>query len=324
MNETPNWKLIDEATRLLASRGLTPFTRDDVYREIWKQHPDRPRGSLDPTLQGMVRNAPGGPPSAGGTPLRRLERGLYERAAESTPTPPEPGRVAALASSEEPASAGRPVLSPEAPPPAATGVPWDAVWSGTARRLRAHVEAGRLHLLTEDAVRLCTALALEDAGVAPMQMTVEVPDPAIAGGKLDLVVTTDATSRAVIELKFPRDARGPISPDTMTLGELLRDFHRVARVAAQDRWVVQVINSRLMRYLERVAERHPLVWVSETGRRFVISGDAVSSLPKTALDALGPWRRDVTVEADCRFAESVSDGLRLVAYEVTPLDVVVS
>jgi hypothetical protein len=46
---------------------------------IWRRYPrdkhDRP--SLDPTLQGMTQNAAGGPPSAGGTPLTRIGRGLY-------------------------------------------------------------------------------------------------------------------------------------------------------------------------------------------------------------------------------------------------------
>ncbi len=79
MTSSPNWKLIDEATRSLTGRGCTPFTRQQVYEEIWRGHPECQRGSLDPTFQGMVSNASGGPPSAGGTPLRRVERGLYVR-----------------------------------------------------------------------------------------------------------------------------------------------------------------------------------------------------------------------------------------------------
>ncbi len=79
MTSSPNWKLIDEATRSLTGRGCTPFTRQQVYEEIWRAHPERQRASLDPTFQGMVCNASGGPPSSGGTPLRRVERGLYVR-----------------------------------------------------------------------------------------------------------------------------------------------------------------------------------------------------------------------------------------------------
>ncbi len=82
-SDPPNWQLIDEATRALTGHGLTPFSRQQVYEEIWKRHPERQRASLDPTFQGMIRNAAGGPASAGGTPLRRVERGLYVR----TPSP---------------------------------------------------------------------------------------------------------------------------------------------------------------------------------------------------------------------------------------------
>jgi hypothetical protein len=76
---TENWRLILEAARALTASGLTPFTRISVYEWIWRRYPrdahDRP--SLDPTFQGMVRNATGGPASAAGTPLVRVERGLF-------------------------------------------------------------------------------------------------------------------------------------------------------------------------------------------------------------------------------------------------------
>jgi hypothetical protein len=62
--DAPNWKLIDEASRHLTSLGQTPFSRLDIYRLIWRDHPERQRASLDPTFQGMVSNASGGPASA--------------------------------------------------------------------------------------------------------------------------------------------------------------------------------------------------------------------------------------------------------------------
>lgn len=80
--ESPNWKLILDAARALTAAGQTPFTRISVYEWIWRRHPreqhDRP--SLDPTFQGMIKNATGGPPSAGGTPLVRVNRGRYRLA----------------------------------------------------------------------------------------------------------------------------------------------------------------------------------------------------------------------------------------------------
>ncbi len=72
-----NWQLILGAARDLSARGQTSFTRVEVYRELWRGHPDRQRGSLDPTFQGMIANAPGGPASSCGTPFRRVARGCY-------------------------------------------------------------------------------------------------------------------------------------------------------------------------------------------------------------------------------------------------------
>ena len=77
--DTPNWRLILEAARALTATGKSPFTRISVYQWIWQRYPreahDRP--TLDPTFQGMIKNAAGGPPSACGTPLFRVDRGRY-------------------------------------------------------------------------------------------------------------------------------------------------------------------------------------------------------------------------------------------------------
>ena len=74
-----NWRLILAAARALTAAGRTPFTRIAAYGWIWDRYPrslhDRP--SLDPTFQGMVRNATGGPRSACGTPFMRVGRGLF-------------------------------------------------------------------------------------------------------------------------------------------------------------------------------------------------------------------------------------------------------
>jgi hypothetical protein len=74
-----NWRLIKEAATALTNASQTPFTRQSVYEWIWRRYPraEHDRPSLDPTFQGMIRNATGGPPSAGGQPLIRVERGLY-------------------------------------------------------------------------------------------------------------------------------------------------------------------------------------------------------------------------------------------------------
>lgn len=75
---TENWRLILEAARALTAAGQAPFTRISVYEWIWRRYPrshDRP--SLDPTFQGMVGGATGGPKSRAGTPLLKTGRGRY-------------------------------------------------------------------------------------------------------------------------------------------------------------------------------------------------------------------------------------------------------
>ena len=83
--KTENWRLILEAARALTAADQTPFTRISVYEWIWQRYPrsshDRP--SLDPTFQGMVSNATGGPKSLIGTPLIRVDRGRYVLASGS-------------------------------------------------------------------------------------------------------------------------------------------------------------------------------------------------------------------------------------------------
>jgi hypothetical protein len=89
---------------------------------------------------------------------------------------------------------------------------WRRLWATVAQRVAAHGKAGRTHLLTEDVVRFETVLALEELGIAPDRMAVEVRASSMVGGRLDLVI--DGLAGAVVELKFPRDSRTGISPDT--------------------------------------------------------------------------------------------------------------
>jgi hypothetical protein len=79
MPGTENWRLILDAARALTAAGRTPFSRRQFYGWIWSRYPrdDHDRPSLDPTFQGMVMNATGGPPSAGGKPFFRVERGPF-------------------------------------------------------------------------------------------------------------------------------------------------------------------------------------------------------------------------------------------------------
>lgn len=196
-------------------------------------------------------------------------------------------------------------------------VDWDRLWRDVAARVAAHRTAGRGHLLTEDTVRLETMLALEKAGVGPERLRIEVPTPVLVKGKLDLVV--DPPGGVVVELKYPRDSRTGISPDTMTLGELLRDFLRVAAVAANDRWVVQVLNDRLVKYVIGAFGRYDLGWAAAPGDVLELRPQAIAALPATAKDAVGTAAVPGTVTATFAVREPVGEGLALYAYRVDGL-----
>lgn len=195
-------------------------------------------------------------------------------------------------------------------------VDWTQVWGSVAADLRDHLAAGRGHLLTEDVVRMSTVVAMQDRGVDAARLAVEVPAGELGGGKLDLVV--DGVTGTVIELKFPRGSRTGISPDTMTLGELIRDFLRVAVVPARQRWVVQVINERLQRYLTNLAIRHEVRWPAAAGETLILERAVLAGLPRTSLNAIGstPWLLPVT--AQCVLVEPAGTGLQLFAYRIEP------
>lgn len=193
---------------------------------------------------------------------------------------------------------------------------WPSVWAGTAGRLREHCAKGRRHLLTEDTVRMSVVLELQTACVAPGRLALEVPSAELAGGKVDL--TVDGVPGAVIELKYPRDSRTGISPDTMTMGELVRDFLRVAVLPAGDRWVVQVINGRLARYLANLSSRHDLTWALAVGETLTLGRETLEALPGTAHEAIGKAAWLLPVTALCVAVEEIEDGLVLYAYAVDP------
>jgi hypothetical protein len=194
------------------------------------------------------------------------------------------------------------------------GVDWTRVWGDVARRVDAHLTAGRRHLITEDTLRLETVCALQEAGVTPDRLTLEAVAPGLGRGKLDLAL--DGVSGTVIELKFPRDSRTGSSPDTMTFGELLRDFLRVAAVSARQRWVVQLLNRRLCRYLDQALRRHGQQWPQGAGDALHLDRGLLEALPRTARVAVGDTAWMLPVNAVCRVEHQVGDELLLLVHEV--------
>lgn len=186
-----------------------------------------------------------------------------------------------------------------------------ALWSVVSQRLTEHLEAGRGHLLTEDVMRFATVLELEKRGIEPTRMRPEFPVPMV-GGKIDLVV--DDPPAAAIEFKFPRDSRTGISPDTMTLGELLKDFYRLAYLEIPERWVVQMLNDRMRRFLSR---RPELDWVWNQGETSVFPADLIKRLPSTAQRVFSTcsWLSDRPIPILCSGSFSYA-GWTLAVYQV--------
>jgi hypothetical protein len=194
---------------------------------------------------------------------------------------------------------------------------WSILWLQVAARFSTHLVAGRQHLLNEHTLRAETIAVLEMNGVRPGRLAVEFRAPELLGGSLDLVV--DPPAGTVIEFKFPRDSSGT-SADTMTLGELLRDFLRVSAVPAEQRWVVQILSARMRRYLDRVGSRYPLSWVGTMGDVFKLRPETLAGLPKTAVEALGGIGSAGVVRARCMDVVRIGQDLQLIAYLVDPVD----
>jgi hypothetical protein len=182
--------------------------------------------------------------------------------------------------------------------------------------VRGHRERGFGALLTEDAVRFCAARALVDAGVNAAWLRMEVPHPALKGARIDLVVGSDRPV-ALVELKYPREPNPANAAWTMTLGEVLKDFYRLASYpGAVDRVFVYVETAHLRRYMAGVATRFGVDLDADT---VVLRPAEVAALPATATGIIGPRLAVHQVTAQRLALLLVDDGLRVAVYHVDPL-----
>ena len=125
-------------------------------------------------------------------------------------------------------------------------IDWGIVWPNVSEAIEGHIAANREHLLTEDVLRFTTALELERSGIDPKGILTEYRLPMEIGGYVDLVIGDPPS--AAVEFKFPRDPKDLSSADTMTYGELLKDFLRMATLGVTDGWIVLLIGDRLRGY----------------------------------------------------------------------------
>ncbi|GAB2966449.1 hypothetical protein GCM10027184_13760 [Saccharothrix stipae] len=192
----------------------------------------------------------------------------------------------------------------------------DAVWASVAAELRGHLERGLGGLLTEDVVRFAAARTLIAAGVDATTLRVEAPHPALKGSRVDLVVGRPSPV-ALIELKFPREPNEVNAAWTMALGEVLKDFYRLAAYPGEvDRIFVYVEGDRLRRYMAGAARRFGVDLDTDT---VALTPAAVAGLPATALGIIGPDLVRHHVTATRLAVIPVDDTLRLAIYHVDPL-----
>lgn len=198
-----------------------------------------------------------------------------------------------------------------------SGVDWRAAWDAVADFLGEQLAAGRRHLLTEDVVRFELAQVLGRQGVDPGRIAKEHRVPSI--GAIDLVIDAEpgvpGRMSAAVEIKFPRDPRERNAADTMTVGELLNDFYRLARIDAPERWALQVIGSRLGRHL---AARRDVLWTLVEGENLLLGADVLSRLPPTARGAIVGEVEELAFRVTCTTLCS-GDEITLAAYEIGPV-----
>lgn len=185
------------------------------------------------------------------------------------------------------------------------------LWAAVAGELRTYRRAGLGHLLTEDTLRFATIRAAAAAGGEPTGMRVELPHPTISGARIDLAVGQPPA--VLVEFKYPREPTEKNAAWTMTLGEVLKDFYRLAAYPGPVTRVFAYAESRrLRRYMLGAAERYGL----DIDRSAIaISPAAVDALPNTARDIIGAASATPVTARRLTVAE-VDEDLRLSVYIV--------
>jgi hypothetical protein len=182
--------------------------------------------------------------------------------------------------------------------------------------LRAHRRSGLGRLLTEDTVRFAVARALVGAGWDAAGLSVEWPHPVLTGSRVDLVAG-GMPPTALIEFKFPREPNEKNAAWTMALGEVLKDFYRLAVCPGPvDRLFVYVETARLRRYMAGAAMRYGLGLDVD---RVALRSAEAAQLPTTAAQKIGADLAANHVTAERIESIDIDEALRLSVYVVDSL-----
>lgn len=190
------------------------------------------------------------------------------------------------------------------------------VWGAVAGELREHRRRGLGRLLTEDTVRFAAVRALAAAGADPAGLAVEWPHPTLAGSRVDLVAGGRPPA-ALFEFKYPREPNEKNAAWTMTLGEVLKDFYRLAVYPGRaDRLFVYAETARLRRFMADSAVRYGLALDAD---RVTLRPSEAARLPTTAARIIGAELAAHHVTARRIALVPVDEALRLSVYAVDPL-----
>ncbi len=193
------------------------------------------------------------------------------------------------------------------------------MWQSVAQELRTYRNAGLAGLISEDTVRFTVARALVAAGVNPASLRVEWPHPVLRGSRIDLAAGLGRGTgpTALLELKYPREPNEVNAAWTMALGEVLKDFYRLALVPGDaDRLFVYLETARLQRYMRGAARRYGLNLDTD---QVTLSPTAAAALPTTAADILGPQLCTHRVTAQRVSRQEIDHELQLAVYLVDAL-----
>jgi hypothetical protein len=195
--------------------------------------------------------------------------------------------------------------------------PWHqlGIWQDVAAELKELRRQGLGRLLTEETVRFATVKALVASRVPPESLRYEWPHPALRGSRIDLVI--GAPPAALIELKYPREPNEKNEAWTVTFGEVLKDFYRLATYPYDaDRIFVYAESARLHKYMASSGARYGLDVHSET---VVLHPDQARGAPATVIGILGPRLVTRTVTARRVASVEIDATLSLSVYAVDPL-----
>jgi hypothetical protein len=186
------------------------------------------------------------------------------------------------------------------------------VWQSVAEEIGDHRRRGYGALVTEDVLRFAAARAIGEAGSGAASLSLERPHPSLSGSRVDLAIGEPPA--AVIEFKYPREPKEKNAAWTMTLGEVLKDFYRLAvHPGDTDRIFVLAATRRLRDYLGGAAGRYGM----DLDRDHVsLEASAAAILPRSAATVIGDELREHHVTATRLHVVDVDEELRISVYMV--------